>query len=168
MSESNVKIKVKIGANEVEIDAPLSSLKEAVLILPDLIQNLPHKMISPPVVGEIEDGSEMISSSIQKSATNLPEIRVEKDDSLPTVITKFFQDPWGKQPRRLYDVREVLESYGLIYPKQSVAVALLRLAKEGKLRRFKGEDGEFIYTASTSLSSTSGDPERVNINQEVI
>ena len=47
------------------------------------------------------------------------------------------------------EVREALQSYGLNYPKQSVAVALLRLAKGSKIRRFKGEGGEYVYTVST-------------------
>jgi hypothetical protein len=46
------------------------------------------------------------------------------------------------------EVREALQSYGLNYPKQSVAVALLRLAKGSKIRRFKGDAGEYLYTAS--------------------
>ncbi|MCP8309767.1 MAG: hypothetical protein H3Z53_04590, partial [archaeon] len=93
-----------------------------------------------------------------------PEIKVERDDSLPNVITKFFKDEWGRHPRKLSDVRDVLESYGLIYPKQSVAVALLRLAKEGKLRRFKDEGGEFVYTSSTSLTISSLSPTSENVN----
>jgi hypothetical protein len=66
------------------------------------------------------------------------------------VISKFFADPWGRSPRKLMEVREALQSYGLNYPKQSVAVALLRLAKSSKIRRFKGEGGEYVYTASTA------------------
>lgn len=43
------------------------------------------------------------------------------------------------------------------YPKQSVAVALLRLAKTTKIRRFKAEDGEYVYTTSSvTVSSPSG------------
>ena len=65
------------------------------------------------------------------------------------MISKFFADPWGMSPRKLMEVREALQSYGLNYPKQSVAVALLRLAKSSRIRRFKGEGGEYVYTAST-------------------
>ncbi|MGC9189137.1 MAG: hypothetical protein ACP5GG_00190, partial [Conexivisphaera sp.] len=51
---------------------------------------------------------------------------------------------WGRRPRRLSEVMDALSSFGLIYPKSSVAVALLRLAKEGEIRRFK-EGGEYVY-----------------------
>ncbi len=70
---------------------------------------------------------------------------------LGDILSKFFADQWGKSPRKLSDVREALQSYGLSYPKQSVAVALLRSAKGSKIRRFKGDGGEFVYTASTSM-----------------
>ena len=80
-------------------------------------------------------------------------ISLEKGDSLAEVIGKFFAGPWGRERRKLSDVREALQSYGLNYPKQSVAVALLRLAKTTKLRRFKAEDGEFVYTSGSNLPS---------------
>lgn len=158
MSESVVKIRVRVGANEAEIEAPMSAIREAIQMVPDVVQQLPqphftqapHPQLEPsPAISHEKPG---LGYPAISRPTSLPEIRVEKDDSLPTVITKFFIDPWGRQPRKLSDIREVLESYGLIYPKQSVAVALLRLAKEGKLRRFKDEDGEFVYTASMSIS----------------
>ena len=57
-------------------------------------------------------------------------------------------------------MREALQSYGLNYPKQSVAVALLRLAKTTKLRRFKAEDGEFVYTSASTLPNVQGPEER--------
>jgi hypothetical protein len=82
----------------------------------------------------------------------VPAVTIEKGDSLSDVISKFFADPWGASPKKLMEVREALQSYGLNYPKQSVAVALLRLAKGSRIRRFKGEVGEYVYTASTGTT----------------
>ena len=45
-----------------------------------------------------------------------------------------------------------------MYPKQTVAVTLLRMAKSGRLRRFKSNTGEYVYTASTSLLSSTEKP----------
>jgi len=154
MTSDTVRIRVRIGANEVEIEAPQSDMKEAIDLIPELTRRLPEEVESrirksPTIPQEIPQGPE--PRSRQFASTFVPEIKVSKDDSLANVITKLFRESWGRQPRRLGDVREVLESYGLIYPKQSVAVALLRLAQSGKLRRFKGEEGDFVYTASTSL-----------------
>ncbi len=149
MSESIVKIRVRLGANEAEIEAPLSSIKEAIHLVPEVVQHLP-KSVSLPL--QTNTGSRIQFKEKSEISKILPEIKVEKEDSLPNVIVKFFQESWGRKPHKLNDIRDVLESYGLIYPKQSVAVALLRLAKDGKLRRFKDESNEYVYTASTSLA----------------
>ncbi len=164
MSEPNVKIRVKVGVNEVEIEAPLASLRQAIELLPEVIQRIPG------TAGRAETSSTLaplVSTDAGRGGAAegvppfVPQIKIERDDSLMNVITKLFADSWGKRPRKLADVREVLDSYGMVYPKQSVAVALLRLAQTGKLRRFKDQTGEFIYTASTVLA-----PERTEAIQQ--
>ncbi|MCP8310180.1 MAG: hypothetical protein L6M37_02100 [Candidatus Methylarchaceae archaeon HK02M1] len=154
MSESIVKIKVRLGANEAEIEAPISAIKEAIHLVPEVVQHLPKSVSAPILQTKSETVTEIPfkEGKVRGIPKILPEIKVEKDDSLPNVITKFFQDTWGRKTHKLNDVKNALESYGLIYPKQSVAVALLRLAKDGKLRRFKDESGEFVYTSSMSLT----------------
>ena len=99
--------------------------------------------------------------------SQLPVIVPEKGDSLADVIAKFFADPWGRERRKLSDVREALQSYGMNYPKQSVAVALLRLAKATKIRRFKAEDGEFVYTASAMPLPAVSPPRREESLDEI-
>ena len=157
MTVEAVRIRVRIGTNEVEIEAPQASLGDVINLIPEVIQKLPEeaepKGRRTAVLPQQDARPAPEYEARQPALANLPEIRVEKDDSLADVITKLFREPWGRKPRRLGDVRVVLESYGLIYPKQSVAVALLRLAQSGRLRRFKGEEGDFVYTASTALSA---------------
>ena len=159
MSTDGVRLRVRVGANEIEIEAPLAVIKDALDLIPEMVKRLPREepstAMKPPAL--VPQPKEQLTSylpvSQPPSRSVIPEIRVERDDSLADVITKIFRDPWGRQPRKLSQIREVLESYGLIYPKQSVAVALLRLAQSGRLRRFKGEGGEFVYTASTILGA---------------
>ncbi len=150
MSSNNVKIKVKFGINEVEIESPLESIRDAVDVIPSIIRNLGSAKAAEQTAAEI---NEQVNALEAKVPLNVPEIKIDKGDSLSDMIVKMFKDAWGKQSRRLADVRRVLDSYGLSYPKQSVAVTLMRLAQNGKLRRFKGNDGEFVYTATTSLLS---------------
>jgi hypothetical protein len=155
-----VKIRVRVGANEVEIEAPSVAIRDAISLLPEMIQKIPAAVeprASRPTTTEPgteppSGGPLAVAAAEANARAELPEIRVDKTDSLTDVITKIFRTRWGKVPRRLNDVRDVLESYGMIYPKQSVAVALLRLAQSGKLRRFKGQTGDFVYTASTVLA----------------
>ncbi len=151
MSTNNVKIKVKFGVNEVEIESPLESIRDAIDVIPSIIRSIgSNAKAAEHVTTEL---SEQVNNLESKTSQNVPEIRIDKGDSLSDMIVKMFKEVWGKQSRRLSDVRQVLDSYGLSYPKQSVAVTLMRLAQNGKLRRFKGTDGEFVYTATTSLLS---------------
>jgi hypothetical protein len=151
LSSERIKIRVRSGQNEAEIEAGLDQIKEAIALIPDIVAKFPE--------GRTESRHMMIPNEPMSAQPvpevhgpmQLPVITVEKGDSLSDIISKFFADQWGKVPRKLNDVREAMQSYGLNYPKQSVAVALLRLAKTSKIRRFKSEGGEFVYTASTSM-----------------
>ncbi|MFQ5920546.1 MAG: hypothetical protein ACE5JV_00845 [Nitrososphaerales archaeon] len=148
-SSNNVKIKVKFGVNEVEIESPLESIRDAVDVIPNIIKNIGNSAKAAAAQTSVEISDQVPNS--ESRPQNLPEMKVDKGDSLSDIIMKMFKDAWGKQSRRLSDVKEALDSYGLSYPKQSVAVTLMRLAQNGRLRRFKGNDGEFVYTASTSI-----------------
>ena len=145
---------MKLGSAEVEVEAAPEQLKEAIQMVPELVSKLPSGEATYKGIPAIQQISPDNNQQGQPSLTSLPAISVEKTDSLADVISKFFSVPWGKKKRKLSDVREALQSYGLNYPKQSVAVALLRLAKSSKIRRFKAEDGEYVYTIPTPIPQT--------------
>jgi hypothetical protein len=146
------KIRVKLGVAEAEVEADLEHLKEAIELVPDLLAKIPPTdgQRSVPLAAAQVRFDAVHSNHVGLS--QLPAVTLEKTDSLADVIGKFFADSWGRERRKLSDVREALQSYGLNYPKQSVAVALLRLAKATKIRRFKAEDGEFVYTVLSPVS----------------
>ena len=145
------KIRVRLGAAEAEVEADLEHLKEAIELVPDLIAKLPPSGAQAIAPQQAPQAQLEAVQSDHAGLAQLPAVTLEKTDSLADVIEKFFADPWGRDKRKLSDVREALQSYGLNYPKQSVAVALLRLAKATKIRRFKAEDGEFVYTVSGTV-----------------
>ena len=140
------RIKLRIGQAEAEVEADPDHIAEAI----DLVPLLASKLGNARAAGE-DRGQGPAEPTLPKPMDQVPSISVEKGDSLSDIIEKFFTDPWGRERRKLSDVREALQSYGLNYPKQSVAVALLRLAKSTKIRRFKAEGGEFVYTSSTGV-----------------
>lgn len=141
------RIRVKVGQAEAEVEADADHLKEAIELVPELASKLPLQVYDVPVIQKEGLPSTLIEQP-QSMSTESPVVSLEKGDSLADVIGKFFSSPWGREKRKLSDVREALQSYGLNYPKQSVAVALLRLAKATKLRRFKAEDGEYVYLST--------------------
>lgn len=154
-----VKIRVKVGAAEAEVEAEPDQLQDAIDRIPEIIGKLPT--LAPPRKEEGGTAPQSTRSEADHAPAQgaLPLVTIEKSDSLADIIGKFFADPWGRERRKLLDVREALQSYGLNYPKQSVAVALLRLAKTTRIRRFKAEDGEFVYTASTPSIVLPSGPE---------
>ena len=144
------RIRVKIGQVEAEVEADAEHIREAIELVPELAAKMPSQ--------QKEDGAEQKEQGLEtqaevspQSSPDFPAVALQKGDSLADVIGKFFSSPWGREKRKLSDVREALQSYGLNYPKQSVAVALLRLAKTTKLRRFKAEDGEYVYTSALNV-----------------
>jgi hypothetical protein len=154
----NVKIRVRSGDSEAEIEASFSDVNEAIELIPKVLAKLPQpgaERRQAPLASEMEITAPSPRDSAppappaSASPSSVPLVTIEKGDSLSEVISKFFSDSWGRSPKKLMEVREALQSYGLNYPKQSVAVALLRLAKGSKIRRFKGESGEYVYTATT-------------------
>ena len=167
-SSDRIRIKVRSGQSEAEIEAEAGRIREAIELIPEIVSKLPSgrtdSLRLEPTQREI---SQMSASSTfateTASSPQQPGITVEKGDSLSDIISKFFSDPWGKSPRKLSEVRETLQSYGLNYPKQSVAVALLRLAKSSKIRRFKSAGGEYVYTASTAMMAA---PSQVLVLQD--
>ena len=142
---------MKKGINEVEIEAPTSTLKDVIGMISEIMENIPldtesHVIKDPRNISyTIQSGRDEVGTE----TSNIPEINISKDDSLTMILSKTFRDYWGRTPRKLGEIREALQSYGLSYPKQSVA--LLRLAQSGKLRRFKNDGGEYVYTSSTTL-----------------
>ena len=153
-----VKLRVKLGAAEAEVEADPEHLKEAIDLLPELVKKLPGPSEAARPEVAPERGVEDVGPLKKTQPSSLPNVAIERSDSLADVISKFFADPWGRERRKLLDVRDVLQSYGLNYPKQSVAVALLRLAKTTKIRRFKAEDGEYVYTASSAFVTPPAAP----------
>lgn len=139
------KIRVKLGQAEAEVEADSEHLREAIELVPELASKLPVQRAPP--AESVARGADRTPEPGAGPGGQVPVVSIERGDSLADVIEKFFADPWGRERRKLSDVREALQSYGLNYPKQSVAVALLRLAKGTKIRRFKA-DGVFVYTST--------------------
>lgn len=149
MSTNYSKVRLKIGVNEIEIYGvkdDMEYLGQLALKIYDTVSKSTSSLQSKITVIEKEGEQEKQAENI----IQLPDIQLDPNSSLPANIIKLFISEWGKKPRRLSEVKEVLDSFGLVYPKQTVAVSLLRLAKEGKIRRFKNERGEYVYISVPS------------------
>ena len=144
------RIRIKLGQAEAEVEADEEHLREAIELVPELASKLPRQGTESAAGGPVAAAEAGAPSEGRGGPSDFPTVSLEKGDSLSDVIGKFFSSPWGRERRMLSAVREALQSYGLNYPKQSVAVALLRLAKTTRLRRYKAEDGEYVYTSAVT------------------
>ncbi|MGC8555653.1 MAG: hypothetical protein ACP5NG_01370 [Conexivisphaera sp.] len=143
---AGLRVRVRTSGGEVEIEvSDPSSVDAAIEAASRIMRELESRPAAPPAPEPAQQAPEAEAQQLDLAAPGeLPALRVERGDSLADVIRKMFASEWGSRPRRLSEIMGVLESHGLIYPKSSVAVALLRLARDGDLRRFK-EGGEYVY-----------------------
>lgn len=144
------RIRMKIEENEIEVvgerqDIP-QLLELALKAFKDTLGELKGPQKAQQAGQALQQPSQSAGEPVQ-----LPPITPDPNASLPVNLIKMFQTEWGKKPRKLSEVKEALDSFGLVYPKQTVAVTLLRLAKEGKIRRFKNEEGEYVYIATPAI-----------------
>jgi len=79
---------------------------------------------------------------------DLPNIKIERGDNLPSILRKMFDSEWGRKPRTLKEVIDALASMGQYFNKSTVAVTLKRLVERGELRRIKGDDRIYRYVSA--------------------
>ena len=140
--EGKLSIRLRIGNNELEI---VGTYNEVSTILDKLLPYLLQKRSDVVIDSEDkvrEGGSDVLSS--------IPTISVKKGEPLTEILQKLFDTEWGHKPRPLREVMNVLELYGLYYPKSTVAVTLNRLVQRGVIRRIK-KDKYFLYVSTSPL-----------------
>lgn len=151
MTDSITKIKLRISNIEVEIECDIHNLEEIISKIPKIIESVNNTS----EIHTKDNNFSIINNSVETEPIIPPDITINKSDSLTDVLLKLFTSNWSNTPKKLNEIREILQLYGLMYPKQTVAVTLLRMAKSGRLRRFKSNTGEYVYTASNSLISST-------------
>jgi len=162
MSYDYAMIKLKIGENEIEISGQRKDMDSlgalAMKMLEETFQlssNVVDKQQTIQKVSPVNTNIGTYETETEKNIykiDQMPQVSLEPNAPLSANILKLFSAEWGRKPRRLAEVKEILDNFGLVYPKQTVAVTLLRLAKEGKIRRFKSERGEYVYVSSATIS----------------
>src|ERR1700737_2128256 len=101
--ESKVKIRVKSGDSEAEIEASLPNIREAIELIPQVLSKLPlARAETRPAPTRYATELPSIAAG-QISHSSIPSVTIEKGDSLSDVISKFFSDSWGRNPRKLME-----------------------------------------------------------------
>lgn len=148
MGNISLRLVYKYGGISLELE--LSGDKEVVEEFLDKILNR-FQMTKYTIKESIEPPSEDLKME-EPVLDDRPDIEIVSSDSLPEIINKIFYSGWGRSPRSLREVMDILTRYGLFYSKSTVAVTLKRLVEKGSLRRIKGKDGVFKYVTSTPVT----------------
>ncbi len=146
MSNVSLKLVYKHGNRSIELE--ISGEEDVV----DKFLNkiLDRFQISQQTIIKEEKVSEKETEKLEVF-NDLPEIKISSSDSLSDILNKMFYSGWGRTPRSLREVIEIMNTYGLYYPKSTIAVTLKRLVEKGALRRIKGKDGVFRYVIATPV-----------------
>ncbi|RLG59537.1 hypothetical protein DRN86_04080 [Candidatus Geothermarchaeota archaeon] len=130
--ENRVEFRIRVGDYEIEVKGSLEDVKDllerSMGYISKMIAKLPERSYTKEIKGE---------ESIKET---LPPIEVSEKESVTSILSKIFSTKWASKPRTLREIIEALESMGLHYPKSTVAVSLMRLAKRNVIRRIKKEN----------------------------
>lgn len=144
MSENNNKrsrVVVRIGEAEIELEGEHSNvlslmgkpLFEFIRGFQETIGELPSTMAEAPEVSE-------------EAAKEFPP-QLGKVDTMAEALSQLYKKPWGRTPRKLEDIMNVLEVNGLYYRKSAVATQLVYMMRRKEIRRF-GKRGSYKYVAA--------------------
>ncbi len=144
---NTVSLRIKIGDNELEISGDYDSVINIVdKLLPYLSSRESSRESNYESTEDAEDAAEELAMSDLP-----PSIPIKKGEPLTEILSKLFDTKWGHKPRPLKDIIEALNSYGLYYPKSTIAVTLNRLAQRGVIRRVRGKGKYYLYVSAKPL-----------------
>ncbi len=143
----NIEIKLKYRDLELEIKGEKEDVEYFLNKIFEVIETY-KAGLEPSYIGEVSTSIHEYKEELHK----LPSITIKEGEPLTSILSKLFSDKWGREPRGLREVIEVLEAFGLYYTKSTVAVTLNRLVKRGILRRIKAKDGTYRYVYSGKVS----------------
>lgn len=142
MSENNKRsrVVVQIGEAKVELEGEHSNVKE-------LMGNPLFEFIKgfQKSVGELPVPTTVAPEVEEETAKEFPP-QLGKVDTMADALTELFKKPWGRQPRKLEDIMNVLEVNGLYYKKSAVSTQLVHMMRKQEIRRF-GARRNYQYVA---------------------
>jgi hypothetical protein len=143
MPQPVVNVERVIGPYRLTVSGSPTELESLVRVLDDAAAKLAEKENLLSSTGGVE-------TSFAAHPPQLP-----ASLSLTDAIAELFASDWGKHPRKMTEVQEALAVNGLRFPVTSLSGKLLKLTRRAVLRRFKDDQGGYLYVrGSTSYRGT--------------
>ena len=140
-SSEKSRVVVRVGDVQIEVEGTLSTVnslmgnKQNVF---EVVRELLKITSETPLAETV--------STVETEAEELPP-QLGKPATCTEALSTLFKTEWGKHPRTLSEIMEVLELNGLYYRKSAVAKILTDLMKRKEIRRL-GTRGNFKYVSS--------------------
>ena len=140
MGSSHFTLRVRIGDQEVELGGTLEEVMAALEDLEKIIGKVSMSFRNESMLGFSKEVADIETSS----KTGYPTIPQTKKCS--EAILNLLRTEWGKTPRTLSELREGMGANAINFPSSTISGTLNWLVKKGRLRRWKGETGRYLYT----------------------
>lgn len=140
MSNSQFILRVRIGDQEVEFGGTREEVMAALEDLEEIISKV---------------SKAFRNESRSRAMGKLMDIELPSKSGYPTIpqtkkcseaVLNLLRTEWGKTPRKLSELREGMEANAIRFPSSTLSGTLNWLVKKGRLRRWKGESGRYLYT----------------------
>ena len=145
MSGQPFTIRVRIGANEVELSGSQTDVLKILDSLPEIVDKITVAFgdINPATNVRMETLPQQSQS--QDEEATYPTITVTPETSCPDAIVKLLSTDWARrEPRRLNEILETMKVNAIHYPLGTVKGRLTDLTKRGVLRRINS-NGSYGY-----------------------
>jgi len=130
-SEVQVELVIRKSALQINVKGTISQLAKDIEPIKEFAA-LADSTLNPE-----GRGSDLAPTSTPEP-TDYPVIK--PTNSLTDNILALYQTTWGRSPRTLEDVSKALETNGVPDADSSIGATLLRLVKQGQIRRIKKGD----------------------------
>lgn len=139
--EKRSRVVIRIGEAQIELEGEHSNVQS-------LMGEPLFKFIRgfQEVLGELPSTTPETPEVPEKAAKEFPP-QLGEVDTMSDALSILFKKDWGRKPRTLEEIMNVLEVNGLYYKKAAVATQLVRMMRKREVRRF-GTRGSYKYVAA--------------------
>lgn len=146
-------LRVKAGEYEVEVSGSREEVLETVKELPELVAsfNAAFEKLKPKTVVTV-------TTAVKGEAKleKYPKIPKLEDDK--EALLRILESDWGRwRPRTLAELKEALEANRISYSDKKLSNELSELVKQGKVRRWKTDNGYVYILAEEELLARKGE-----------
>ncbi len=145
-------MRVRSGEYEFEIECSKEDLGTMLELTDQFVEALGKlRGKGPPLqlVSGLEPGAEETPG--EATGAGVPQVTARQ---LPAAIVELLASPWGKEPRTMREITDALELNAMHYSPGAIGTALIRLTRQGRLRRLKkGEVLSYVVTQRAGVDS---------------